>query len=210
MEADFWHDRWEANKIAFHEGKPNAFLIAHFETLALPKGARVFVPLCGKTSDIAWLLAQGYHVIGAELSALAIDQLFEDLGVTPVTTQNGPLKHVSADSIDIYVGNIFDLTQDILGPIDATYDRAALVAFPAKMRTRYAAHLATITHKAPQMVITFQYDQSLMDGPPFSVTEDEIRSLYGAIYTPERLAHEEAEGGLKGHHATEEVWHLKI
>lgn len=207
MDPDFWHDRWQENRTGFHQDKPHRLLVDHFETLNLPKGGRVCLPLCGKTRDIAWLLAQGCHVIGAELSRLAIDQLFEDLGVTPEVTELGPLTRMSADGIDIYVGDIFDLTQDTLGPVDATYDRAALIALPADMRVQYAAHLTAITAKAPQLVITLQYDQGVINGPPFSVIEDELRSLYSASYTLTRLARD-TEAGVKGHPATEEIWHL--
>ncbi|RLJ36330.1 thiopurine S-methyltransferase [Litoreibacter meonggei] len=209
MKADFWHKRWEAGQTGFHQRKPNAHLVDHVQTLNLPKGARIFLPLCGKTHDIAWLMAQGYHVIGAELSALAIEQLFNELGVTPDTTDLGKLKRLSADSVEIYVGDVFDLTQDTLGHIDATYDRAALVALPSNMRTQYAAHLAKITNIAPQLLVTVQYDQSVMNGPPFAITADEVHTLYDNIYTLERLAHDDAEGGLKGHPATEEVWLLR-
>ena len=209
MEADFWHKRWDAGQIGFHQGKPNAFLVDHLKTLNLPKGARIFLPLCGKTLDIAWLLAEGYHVIGAELSAIAIDQLFEELGVTPQTIELGPLKQLSADSIDIYVGDIFDLTQDILGPIDLTYDRAAFVALPTSMRAKYATHLTAITDNAPQLLITFQYDEGLITGPPFSIPHNDVHALYDTAYVVDHLAHKDAEGGVKGHPATEEIWHLK-
>ena len=209
MEADFWHKRWEAGQIGFHQGKPNAFLVDYVQTLGLPKGARIFLPLCGKTHDIAWLLAQGFHVIGSELSVIAIEQLFEELGLDSETTDLGPLKRLSADSIDIYVGDIFDLDQNSLGPVGATYDRAALVALPSEIRTKYVSHLTEITDTAPQLLITFQYDQSLMNGPPFSITGDEVHALYGETYTLERLAQDATEGGLKGHPATEEIWHLR-
>ena len=207
MDPDFWHNRWEAGQTGFHQGKPNAFLVDHLNALNLPDGARIFLPLCGKTHDIAWLLSKGFHVIGAELSQLAIDQLFEDLGVTPEVTELGPLTRMSADRIDIYVGDIFELTKDTLGPVDATYDRAALIALPADMRARYAAHLTAITAKAPQLVITLQYDQGVISGPPFSVIEDELRKLYSAAYALTRLACDN-EAGVKDHPATEEIWHL--
>ena len=81
MDPTFWHQRWEKNEIAFHEGKANALLVKHFHELTLAKGRRVFVPLCGKTLDISWLLSNGYHVAGAELSQVAIEQLFMELGI---------------------------------------------------------------------------------------------------------------------------------
>ena len=89
MEHDFWHDRWETNRIGFHEDQPNPLLVTHFPELSVQDGGRLFVPLCGKTLDIHWLLSRGYRVAGAELSEVAIQQLFEELGVEPAVTDLG-------------------------------------------------------------------------------------------------------------------------
>ncbi|WP_321389307.1 thiopurine S-methyltransferase [Emcibacter sp.] len=210
MEPDFWLKKWQKKDIGFHLGDANPMLVAHFKELALPKDSRVFVPLCGKTLDIAWLLSQGFRVAGAELSEIAIRQLFEELGVEPAISEIGDLILYSAEGIDIFVGDIFDLTPGILGPVDAIYDRAALVALPQEMRPRYTAHLREITKTAPQFLISFDYDQSVMDGPPFCVKEEEIRRHYGEAYELTLVDSLEVAGGLKGQcPATENVWLLK-
>jgi len=209
MDPEFWHHRWENNQIGFHEGETNALLEAHFGGLGLPGGSRIFLPLCGKTRDIAWLLDQGYRIAGAELSATAIGQLFEELGLTPAVTALGPVQRYSAPGIDIFVGDIFDLTAAALGPVDAVYDRAALVALPDAMRMHYARHLMAITETASQFLICFAYDQGLMEGPPFSVPGGEVRRLYGERYEIINAASKQLPGGLKGQHeATEDVWLL--
>ncbi len=210
MEASFWHQRWADNQIAFHMSEANPMLVAHFVSLGLQPGKRVFIPLCGKTLDIAWFLAKGFRVAGAELSELAIQQLFEELGVEPEITRVGNLRHYHAENIDIYVGDIFELTGATLGPVDAIYDRAALVALPDDMRKRYTAHLMSIAGKAPQLLISFEYDQSLMSGPPFSVGNDEVRQHYDDHYALTLLASQDIPGGLKGIcPAMENVWLLK-
>jgi thiopurine S-methyltransferase len=149
MDPGFWHQRWAKNEIGFHEPKANPLLVTHFNKLSLPKGGRVFVPLCGKTLDIAWLLSQGYRVAGAELSEVAISQLFADLGVEPQISTIGALTYYRRPDLDIFVGNLFDLSGGVLGAVDAVYDRAALVALPESMRARYTAHLVEITNRAP-------------------------------------------------------------
>jgi thiopurine S-methyltransferase len=210
MEVDFWHNKWARGEIAFHQSQANPLLVAHFARLNLEKGSRVFLPLCGKTLDIAWLLARGFRVVGAELSEIAIDELFQSLGLQPRIAKVGALLHYSAEDIDIYVGDIFDLTAQTLGPVDTNYDRAALVALPAAVRELYTAHLMRITQVAPQLVIAYEYDQSLVDGPPFSVSEDEIRQHYGAAYTLTALETRDVEGGMKGKAAsTETAWLLQ-
>ena len=210
MDPDFWHARWTANQIGFHEGKPNAHLEAHLGRLGLAAGARLFLPLCGKTRDIAWLLSRGLRVAGAELSPLAVAQLFDDLGVAPEISAAGSLEHHRAGGLDVFVGDIFALSADLLGPVDAVYDRAALVALPAPMRARYAAHMADITACAPQLLVCFAYDQAQAEGPPFSVAAEDVRALYGAAFLPTLLESRPVPGGLRGKvPAEEQAWLLE-
>lgn len=209
MEPNFWLQRWENNEIGFHASDTNPLLKNYFPALAVPEGSRVFVPLCGKTLDIAWLLTQNYRVAGAELSELAIEQLFQGLGIQPQITQVGTLKHYAAPQIDIFVGDIFDLSAEVLGPIDAIYDRAALVALPATLRSQYTAHLRTLTHNAPQLLVCYEYDQSLASGPPFSIVAEEVHQHYDGYYEVQNLLRAEVPGGFRGQFpAQESVWVL--
>lgn len=210
MEVNFWRQRWESNRIAFHKSEAHPLLVAHWNKLALPTGSRVFVPLCGKTLDIAWLLSQGYRVVGAELIEIAIEQLFDELKIVPEISNLGAVSRYSAPDIDIFVGNVLSVTGDRLGAVDAVYDRAALVALPEALRRRYTAHLAAITGVAPQLLITFEYDQALMAGPPFSISAEEINRHYGDRYGVSLVSTTDVAGGLKGHcAATENVWLLQ-
>lgn len=209
MEAKFWHDRWASNEIGFHKSEANPLLVKYLDELSLAKGSRIFLPLCGKTLDIGWLLSCGYQVAGAELSAVAMKQLFAELGVMPTITKVGALDHYRARQLDIFVGDIFKVTPELLGLVDAIYDRAALVALPEAMRVRYAEHLMTLTGQAPQLLISFEYDQQAMEGPPFSVSEAEVRQHYGERYDITLLTSLDVPGGLKGRcPATERVYVL--
>lgn len=209
MEHGFWHARWAEGRIGFHEGTANALLKRHLGALQLGSGQRVFLPLCGKTRDIGWLLEQRFRVAGAELSRTAVEQLFDELGQTPEITQAGPLERFAASGAEIFVGDIFDLEAAMLGPVDAVFDRAALVALPEDMRARYAAHLEALTRAAPQLLITFEYDQSALSGPPFNVSAEEVQRLYGDSLPPHLLERVEVPGGLKGRcTAQEAAWLL--
>lgn len=210
MHHDFWHQRWEKNEIGFHLPDANPLLVNHFPTLNLKQGARVFLPLCGKTLDIAWLLAQGYRVAGAELSTIAIVDLFNSLTLRPTITKLGEISHYSATNIDMFMGDIFQVTPSVLGNVDAVYDRAALVALPEDTRKAYSTHLMALTQHAPQLLICFEYEQSLHAGPPFSICADEVKRHYQAAYDLTLLTSVVMPDGLKGKYpATEQVWWLK-
>lgn len=197
MQAEFWYERWATNDIGFHEAEPNSFLTKYIAQLGLPSGGRVFLPLCGKSLDIHWLLTQGYAVAGAELSEMAVQQLFEELGVEPDVRHEGVLKRYSSERIDIWVGDIFELDQQTLGPVDAIYDRAALVALPLPTRERYTQDLMLITGCARQLLICFEYDQALMEEPPFSISTTEIEAHYGSSYKIRLLESLPVQGGLR-------------
>ena len=210
MDADFWHQRWKARELGFHQGRPNDLLVKHFAALSATRGWRVFVPLSGKTLDIGWLADKGMSVVAVELSETAVRELFEELEIEPTLSQQGCLVRYSAPNIEVYVGDFFELTTEVLGPVHAVYDRAALVALPGDMRRRYAAHLIEITAGAPQLLLCFEYDQQAMQGPPFSVSPDEVRALYANSYSLDRLADVEFPGGLKGQTPAREIlWLLR-
>ena len=210
MDAGFWHQKWEKNEIGFHEGEANRLLVKYFNALSLAEGRRVFVPLCGKTLDIAWLLSNGFRVAGAELVESAIEQLFSELGIEPEISEVGGVKRYSAKNIDIFVGDIFAVSSEILGSVDAIYDRAALVALPEEIRRQYSGHLMDISDGTPQLLLTFEYDQSVMDGPPFSISNEEVIQHYGDRYELTLMESIAIPGGLKGKcAATENVWLLK-
>jgi thiopurine S-methyltransferase len=209
VDAKFWLDRWQRNQTGFHEPHANPLLLAHFASLSLPAGSRIFVPLCGKTLDLHWLLARGHQIAGVELSEVAVQQLFAALGMRPSATTIGPITRYSAPGIDVFRGDVFALTRTDLGRVDAVYDRAALIALPESMRAGYSSHMERLTQRARQLIICLNYDQRMLAGPPFSVDGTELARLYQPVYKLQLLGSADVVGGLKGScPASEDVWLL--
>lgn len=209
MDPEFWHARWAAGEIGFHEGEANPLLQRYLSRLELSPNSRIFVPLCGKTRDIAWLRQQGHRVVGAELNQSAVEALFAEMGIVPEIRPLGELTHYRASGLDIYQGDIFALDKATLGAVDAIYDRAALVALPEPLRRQYLQHLRVISDSAPKLLITFAYDQSQMDGPPFSIPEQAVTRYYSDHYRTTLLESRPVAGGLKGQvDAQEAIWLL--
>ena len=107
MQHDFWHDKWQTNNIGFHQDQPHPLLTQHLQSLSLSSSARIFVPLCGKSLDLAWLIKQGYHVVGIDLSPIAIQALIIDLGLSFKEIQSGELTHYQHPQIELFVGDFF-------------------------------------------------------------------------------------------------------
>lgn len=210
MEPKFWIERWDLGEIGFHQPAGNPLLKANVQHLELAPQSRIFLPLCGKTQDIPWLLSQGYRVVGAELSELAVTQLFEDLELQPTVTYSGELQRQCSGSLEVFVGDLFALNRQILGAVDGVYDRAALVALPPEMRADYCAAIKALCPTAVQLLIVFEYDQQAMAGPPFSLGDEEVHDHYGASHQLTLLVDQPVVGGLKNHcPAREKVWLLQ-
>ncbi len=179
MQSDFWLERWERREIGFHQDEVNPYLREHWPALRLPHKGTVFVPLCGKSRDMSWLHDQGHRVLGVELSAIAVQAFFTERGCDPQRSRCGKFDCFEAQDIRILCGDFFALQQDDMADVSAVYDRASLIALPPEMRERYARHLASILSPATQvLLITLDYPQTEMPGPPFSVTNDEVAALY--------------------------------
>ena len=183
MESDFWKERWRNEQTGFHEGVCNSNLKAHWQELNLAKGARVLVPLCGKSVDILWLSQQGYEVIGIELSEIAVHDFFEENDLSATKSNLGDdCQRWKSTYINILCGDFFLVKREMLGRIDALYDRAALIALPEKMRTDYVQHLLKLCGAVPQLLICLEYEQSVLNGPPFSVPPVEVGEYYQEFY----------------------------
>ena len=182
MDREFWLDRWAENRIGFHENQPHPKLIRYIDHLQMPQGGRIFLPLCGKSVDFDWLLQKGYQAVGAEFSETAIREVFDRNNIAPKVEAFGKAAKFSGGGLTLFAGDIFDLTAELLGRVDGVFDRAALVALPEATRIKYCKHLGKVTNTAPQLIVTFEYDQSKMSGPPFSVERQEIKQNYSERY----------------------------
>ncbi len=179
MDNNFWIERWEQNQIGFHQAEYNTYLQKYWKALDAELGSCVFVPLCGKSLDSLWLRAQGYKVLGIEISQLAISDFFKENKLKPISTKQGKFTQWKCDDITLLQGDFFDLSADDLKQCKTVFDRAALIALPAQMRIDYAKHLInTLPQDAKILLITLEYDQKVMHGPPFSVSENEVQQHY--------------------------------
>ncbi len=179
MKTDFWLDKWEKNEIGFHQQEINGHLQAYWQDLKLKPESQVLVPLCGKSSDMLWLCGQGHGVLGVEISPIAIRDFFDENGLVPHITRQGPFQRWETDGLAILQGDFFNLNASDVQEVGGVFDRASLVALPPELRQQYSQHLQQILPRGARiLLVAFEYDQEVMAGPPFSVTEDELRLLY--------------------------------
>ena len=201
MDAQYWQQKWDEGKIGFHQEQVNKRLVTFWPDVITvdtdhsgKESSCIFVPLCGKSLDMLWLHQQGHAVFGIELSTIAVQAFFDDnqLGyerdnIDGFERFKGSGK---ADGITLLAGDFFKLTPSMVAHCHAVYDRAATIAMPPDMRGDYTGHLATLMRPGSRgLLVTISYDQSRMDGPPFSVTDDNIRKLLSKNFDLAELAH---------------------
>ncbi|WP_017734401.1 thiopurine S-methyltransferase [Pseudomonas sp. CBZ-4] len=193
MEPKFWQERWARNQIGFHLPEVNPYLQRHWPSLAV--GAKVLVPLCGKSLDLMWLASQGLRVVGVELSEQAVEAFFSEQNLTPRITERGVFKVYQADLIEIWCGDFFALDAEVLADCAALYDRAALIALPPLMRAQYTDHLnAWLPSGCQGLLVTLDYEQVQKAGPPFAVTDEEVQLLLGEHWALQVLLEQDILG----------------
>lgn len=194
MKASRWLESWKKGKIGFHQKKFNSQLQKHWSALQLSSDAPVFVPLCGKSLDMLMLHDLGHPVVGVELSEIAVEAFFAENSLSYERTSTGNLQEFTgagnAAGIRLFVGDLFELEMAQTGPLKGFYDRASMVALPPEMRQQYIDKLASLLDTGAQgLLISLSYDPSKMEGPPFSVPDDEIQARYAKHFQITELAH---------------------
>lgn len=209
MEIDFWLERWNNNQTGFHQQLVNPYLVYFYGEKGPPVEQReklkVFVPLCGKSKDMLWLAQNGYKVFGVECSERAVKDFFEENALS--------YKHAHKDEhalyqssnlpseIEIYQGDFFSLQPDVLDDVTDIFDRASLIALPPEMRQQYVEKMIELQKPGVRtLLVTLTFDPDEMNGPPFSVTEEEVNALYSENFSVQKLLTKnviDEEAGLK-------------
>jgi thiopurine S-methyltransferase len=192
LDNNFWIQRWEQGKIGFHLDTTHPLLLKYYEQLQLPNKKTVFVPLSGKSLDLAWLQQQGHHVIANELSTTACHTFFSEHQLTLKIQTHDDFTFFQADNLQIICADFFKLKKDMLAETNLVYDRAALIALPEEMRKQYCQQLMSIIPAGtPILLITLEYNQNEMAGPPFSVSEEELSHYFADQYSIQCLCTED-------------------
>ncbi len=197
MEERFWIDKWEKGEIGFHQNEFNSNLVKYSGKF-FKDCSKVFVPLCGKTKDMIFLIGKGFKVVGIDLSEKAIISFFEE--------NNFSYKSQIYDGYELYInenvtlirGNIFEVPLTLFEEIDAIYDRASLVALPIELRIKYVDFILNNLNKCKMMLQTLAFDNREL-GPPFSIEEDDVRNYFGKIFSIECISKTELDAeGMHG------------
>ena len=189
MDPDFWLARWQQGDIAFHQDRVSPDVQA-WEGWLLAEGRhhRVLVPLCGKTRDVHWLTLRGHRVAGAELSRDALIAMHVEQDIPFSEREDPPFHVLESGPAHLLAGDFFELEPRHLeralgGAPDRCWDRAALVALRPDQRPLYVEKLRSLLAPGARVLLNVVvYDSALMQGPPWSVDEAEVRQLFSGAH----------------------------
>lgn len=215
-QIESWAERWREGRIGFHLDRVHPHLIRYGLRALWPAGARVLVPLCGKSLDMRLMRIEGYRVVGVEAVPAAAEAFFSEAVWTPEIREAQGFRVYSAEDLEIWNGDFFDFPEGESAPFDGIWDRAAMIALDSGYRARYGQKLMRLLKPGCAMLlVTVDYEQSVMDGPPYSVPEGELRTIFGPFASMELLGEQDVldsnerfkQAGLET--MREQVWLLR-
>ena len=194
-----WLERWRKGTTGWHRSDINPQLIENINQLVEARSQKIFVPLCGASLDMKYLIDHGFHVLGVELSSLAIDRFFNENQIEYKVSKVGDFDLYQGKNIDIYCGDFFKLKRDYLDEVSYIYDRAALIALNPDLQKKYVGHLKEILPNGSKiLLLTMFYPENEMEGPPFSVGDDNVEDLFAEFKEIKKISSvNEKESSLK-------------
>ncbi|MCP1325347.1 thiopurine S-methyltransferase [Halomonas sp. 707D4] len=199
-----WRRRWREGRIGFHQDAAHPALVRYWPTLGVAPGAKVLVPLCGKSLDMRWLSQAGHPVLGVELAPEAVEQFIAQ-SQDDVSRYHLPGFEITRQgTIELWRGDFFHLHIHQAFELGAFFDRAALIALPPATRQRYAFHLAQLLPPGVEGLLISVTHENGGEGPPYSVRDEEIEALFERNFTVACL--EQSSPDARG--VAEQVWRL--
>ena len=175
---EYWENRWITNQTGWHRSVYNDLMVKYWPRLGIPTDSKVLVPLCGKSLDMLWLAEKGHAIVGIEFTRVAVERFFSENNLEHTIVKHPSYIEFSSDRYTILNGNILAIPSDLI-QAEAWYDRAAMIAINPDLREDYVSQIRQQTKVgAVGLLITYSYPQEEMEGPPFSLNNDDVFKLF--------------------------------
>jgi len=181
--VQYWQARWATGQSQWHKEKPHEILVKYHEKISEGSSMRIFLPLCGKSHDLLWLYQQGHTVLGVEGVPFVVEQLFRenklDYEKTSMPNIAGWRFKTKDGRLTVYACDIFNLSPEIVGPIDCVFDRGSLGAIAVHDRQPYMNLMRTLLGPEFRYLLeTYEYEDTEFDGPPRNLPRDVVFNLF--------------------------------
>ena len=167
-----WHDRWQHGKTAWDLDGPHPLtrgLLSEVSSMdaSFFSGAWM-IPGCGRAHDVVELIRSGAsRVMACDLVPLAMEE---------ARSRYGDLPNVFFDCRDVS-----EIPVSESGAYSGIFDRAMLCALNGRERDGYVAAVRQYLRQGGVFVsIPFRQTSAPDSGPPFQISEAQLRTLFGA------------------------------
>lgn len=175
---EYWENRWITNQTGWHRSVYNDLMVKYWPKLGIPTDSKVLVPLCGKSLDMLWLAEKGHTIVGIEFTRVAVERFFPENKLQHIIVKHPNYIEFKSDRFTILNGDILVIPSDLI-QAEAWYDRAAMIAINPDLREDYVSQIRQQTKVgAVGLLITYSYPQEEMEGPPFSLNDDDVFQLF--------------------------------
>merc|ERR1712062_476405 len=123
------------------------------------------------------------HGFGIEGVPSVVEEFFTE-NKLPVKSDIPTIKGTKFSTPDgrltVFVCDLFDATPELIGNVDAVWDRGSFVALSFDARSRYVALLRSLVGNSFRYLLqAWEYDTALYPGPPHSVTLSDMETFFG-------------------------------
>ena len=161
---DFWQKRWDSGTTRWRRPDihpslqqfTNKVFFDYFPS----GGARILVPLCGKTVDMAHLatkrkVGQVVGIDGVRKAVEAFAQENPDLEVKSMEACPEKVEKWQGNSITLIIGDFFEVDKTDFGEVcDGAWDRGSLVAIKPERREKYVEQIGKLMNKDGRILLS--------------------------------------------------------
>ncbi|CAL8110762.1 unnamed protein product [Orchesella dallaii] len=193
---EYWENRYKKRNFEWHIEEVHPQLLKYLskltqleteETVEGSKAKKFFVPLCGKTKDIPFLLKLGFEVFAVEAIDSVVQELINENNLELTFDEKRSIYHDKDEQLKIYCGDLFKCPIEEYGPFDCIWDRASFIALDYSFRPSYIDMMKRSVgygsengvHNFRYLLQSVTYDKSNFAGPPRCVDAADIKEFFG-------------------------------
>jgi SAM-dependent methyltransferase len=169
LDSAYWNDLYLKGDTGWDKGAPSPPIARMLRERLVPEGVRIAVIGAGKGHDAIEAARLAYQVTAVDYAPEAVKTTLKNMRAAHVTLE--------AREEDVF---------KLKGPFEAVLEHTCFCAIDVERRPEYVEAIATALVPDGTLFGLF-YAHGREGGPPFDVTEAEVRRLFSPRFRIERL-----------------------
>jgi len=175
-ESNYWDSLYQEGSTPWDLGEAPPAFVALLEGSDAPAPGRLISIGAGRGNDARLFAAHGFDVLGIDFAPTAVDE------ATRLAEEHGLRSNLHFEQRDM-----FNLPAEYIGAFDYVLEHTCLSAIGPTRYAEYARVVADLL-KPGGLFIALFFNHGRPGGPPFTISADEVRSLFAELLQIEHLA----------------------